>query len=79
MVKLRLKLSACETNWVKLMSRLNISTTSRMIAKIIQPRLLRGLGEGGGVMTGGGVTAVGRAAVKPAVAARPANQRMMFP
>jgi len=25
-----------------------------MIAKIIQPRLLRGLGGGGGVMTGGG-------------------------
>ena len=26
-----------------------------MMAKIIQPRLLRGLGGGGGAMTGGGV------------------------
>jgi hypothetical protein len=58
-VKLRLKLSACEMNWVKLMSMLNISTTSRMIAKIIQPRLLRGLSGGGGVMTGGGGEAIG--------------------
>jgi len=37
-----------------LMSRLNISNTSNTIAKIIQPRLLRGLGGGGGEMTGGG-------------------------
>ncbi len=27
--------------------------TSKMMAKIIQPRLLRGLAGGGGVMTGG--------------------------
>jgi hypothetical protein len=30
-----------------------------MIAKIIQPRLLRGLDGGGGVMTGGGGEAIG--------------------
>src|SRR5208282_2082304 len=58
-VKLRLKFNMCEMNWVKLMSRLNISTTSKMIAKIIQPRLLRGLSGGGGVMTGGGGEANG--------------------
>ena len=57
-------------NWVKFPNRLNNSTTSKMIAKIIQPRLLRGLGGGGGVMIGGG---------KPTVAARPANQRTKFP
>ena len=35
------------------------SNTSRMMAKIIQPRLRRGLAGGGGVMTGGGVKAAG--------------------
>src|ERR1700690_2401005 len=48
------ELNARETNWVRFPNRLMASRTSRMIAKIIQPRLLRGLAGGGGVMTGGG-------------------------
>jgi hypothetical protein len=35
------------------------SNTSRMIAKIIQPRLLRGLAGGDGVMIGGGISGGG--------------------
>ena len=51
--------TARATNCVKLPNRLNASNTSRMIAKIIQPRLLRGLAGGGGVMIGGGVNGGG--------------------
>ena len=49
----------CETNCVRLISTLPSSSTNKMMAKIIQPRLRRGLGGGGGVMTGGGVTGGG--------------------
>ena len=51
---MRLKLRACETNWAKITSTEKNSSTDRMIEVIIQPRPLRGLGVGGGVMTGGG-------------------------
>ncbi len=42
------------TSCVKLPNTLNISSTNKMIAAIIQPRLLRGRGAGGEAMTGGG-------------------------
>ena len=44
-----------EMNWVKFPNRLMASSANKMIATIIQPRLLRGLAGGGGVMIGGGV------------------------
>ena len=44
---------------MKFPNRLNASNTNRMIAKTIQPRLLRGLAGGGGVMIGGGVNGGG--------------------
>ena len=50
---------ARETNWVKFPNRLMTSSTSRMIAAIIQPQLLRGLTGGGGAMIGGGVNGAG--------------------
>ena len=49
-----LNVSAWETNWAKLPNKLISNRTSRMMAKIIQPRPRRGLGGGGAVMTGGG-------------------------
>ena len=51
--------NARETNCMKFPNRLNASNTNRMIAKTIQPRLLRGLAGGGGVMIGGGVNGGG--------------------
>jgi len=42
---------------LKLPNKLNTSKTSKMIAKIIQPRPRRGGGtRAGGIMTGGGVS-----------------------
>jgi hypothetical protein len=54
-----LKLNARETNCVKFPNRLKPSSTIKMMAAIIQPRFLRGLAGGGGVMTGGGVNGGG--------------------
>src|SRR5271154_6195763 len=48
------KLNACEMACAKLPSRLNNSSTTKIMAKIIQPRLLRGLDGCGAAMTGGG-------------------------
>jgi hypothetical protein len=48
------EVNAREMNWVKFPNRLMASNTSRTIAKIIQPQLLRGLAGGGGIIIGGG-------------------------
>src|SRR5471032_1498729 len=48
-----------ETPCPTIASQLNPSSTNKMIATIIQPRLLRGLDGGGGVMIGGGVSGGG--------------------
>ena len=40
-------------------SQLNPSSTIKMMEKIIQPQLRRGLDGGGGMMTGGGVNVGG--------------------
>jgi hypothetical protein len=58
-LKLSLKLNALEINWVKITNTLRTSNTDKMIAVIIQPRLRRGLGGGGGAMIGGGVNSGG--------------------
>jgi hypothetical protein len=55
------ELNAREMNWVKFPNRLINSSRSRMMETIIQPRLLRGLAGGGGVMTGGGANGGGTA------------------
>ena len=49
-----LKDNALATSCVRLKNRLPASSKNKMMATIIQPRLLRGLGAGGGMMTGGG-------------------------
>jgi hypothetical protein len=54
-----LKLNALEINWVKITNTLKTSNTNKMIVVIIQPRLRRGLGGGGGAMTGGGINSGG--------------------
>jgi hypothetical protein len=54
-----LKVNVRETNWVKCPKRLMNNSTDKMTAKIIQPRLLRGLTGGGGTMIGGGVNGGG--------------------
>ena len=46
--------SALARNCVRLPKTLRISSSVKMMAAIIHPRLRRGLGTGGGVMTGGG-------------------------
>src|SRR5208282_380700 len=66
--------NACEINCVKFPNRLMNSSTSRMMANIIQPRLLRGLAGGGGVMIGGGVSGGGTPGeVKDEFSITPAN------
>jgi hypothetical protein len=52
---LKLLLKTWEILWEMITSQLNPSSTNKMIAKIIHPRLLCGRMGGGGVMTGGGV------------------------
>ena len=61
-LKLSLKVKALETleiSCAKFPKRLMNNSTDKMIAKIIQPRLLRGLSGGDGAMTGGGVNGGG--------------------
>ena len=53
------ELNALETSWAKFPKMLMNNSTDKTTAKIIQPRLLRDLGGGGGVMTGGGVNGGG--------------------
>jgi hypothetical protein len=53
------ELSARERNWVKMIRTQKTSNTDKMMVVIIQPRLLRGLAGGGGVMIGGGVNGGG--------------------